>query len=228
MRLPAFGRRHLWRVAMIVLMLLSARGLVATTGCSSKPKSSIQYHCPMHPTYLSDRPADCPICNMAMVPVPGSEGAPVGGPTGHDDAPSTVDGMPPPQNLDDHSAVHISPTMAARSGIVTTEVDYGRLTHSFTAVGYVAADEARVRSVESRTGGWVRFLHVAATGRRVSAGEPMLVIESPEMLAAQQEYVSAANALDRVGVDAPPRSSAFAADTYSCCAASMSGVTSRP
>lgn len=26
------------------------------------------YYCPMHPTYVSDRPGDCPICNMKLVP----------------------------------------------------------------------------------------------------------------------------------------------------------------
>ena len=25
------------------------------------------YYCPMHPTYASDRPGDCPICNMKLV-----------------------------------------------------------------------------------------------------------------------------------------------------------------
>ena len=29
----------------------------------------IKYHCPMHPTYTSDKPGDCPICNMKLVPV---------------------------------------------------------------------------------------------------------------------------------------------------------------
>jgi len=28
-----------------------------------------RYHCPMHPTMLSDRPGDCPICGMRMVPI---------------------------------------------------------------------------------------------------------------------------------------------------------------
>lgn len=34
------------------------------------------YHCPMHPTMKSDRPDDCPICGMRMVPIEESEGAP--------------------------------------------------------------------------------------------------------------------------------------------------------
>ena len=28
------------------------------------------YYCPMHPAYVSDRPGDCPICNMKLVPKP--------------------------------------------------------------------------------------------------------------------------------------------------------------
>lgn len=27
------------------------------------------YYCPMHPSYTSDRPGDCPICNMKLVPM---------------------------------------------------------------------------------------------------------------------------------------------------------------
>ncbi len=28
-----------------------------------------KYHCPMHPTYITDKPGDCPICNMKLVPI---------------------------------------------------------------------------------------------------------------------------------------------------------------
>jgi hypothetical protein len=29
------------------------------------------YYCPMHPTYAADKPGDCPICNMKLVPMEG-------------------------------------------------------------------------------------------------------------------------------------------------------------
>ncbi len=32
------------------------------------------YHCPMHPTYVSDRPGDCPICGMKLVEVEAKDG----------------------------------------------------------------------------------------------------------------------------------------------------------
>ncbi len=28
-----------------------------------------QYHCPMHPTYISNQPGECPICGMSLVPI---------------------------------------------------------------------------------------------------------------------------------------------------------------
>ena len=35
-----------------------------------------RYHCPMHPTYVSDRPGDCPICGMKLVPIEPQQAAP--------------------------------------------------------------------------------------------------------------------------------------------------------
>lgn len=36
----------------------------------AKPGSEAKlYTCPMHPTYTSDKPGDCPICGMKLVPV---------------------------------------------------------------------------------------------------------------------------------------------------------------
>ncbi|MDZ4724220.1 MAG: efflux RND transporter periplasmic adaptor subunit [candidate division Zixibacteria bacterium] len=35
--------------------------------------AKIQYHCPMHPTYVSNQPGDCPICGMSLVPIGGKD-----------------------------------------------------------------------------------------------------------------------------------------------------------
>jgi RND family efflux transporter MFP subunit len=40
----------------------------ATQGSPTSPKVQ-RYHCPMHPTYVSDKPGDCPICGMKLVPI---------------------------------------------------------------------------------------------------------------------------------------------------------------
>ena len=34
---------------------------------AAKPPAQ-RWHCPMHPTYVSDKPGSCPICSMTLVP----------------------------------------------------------------------------------------------------------------------------------------------------------------
>lgn len=34
----------------------------------------VLYHCPMHPAYISDKPGDCPICGMKLVPIEKNKG----------------------------------------------------------------------------------------------------------------------------------------------------------
>jgi Cu(I)/Ag(I) efflux system membrane fusion protein len=64
---------------VIVVLLLKPKGGPAATGVSGnagalqagKPKTAAKtlYTCPMHPTYVSDKPGDCPICGMKLVPL---------------------------------------------------------------------------------------------------------------------------------------------------------------
>lgn len=65
------------RVILGLALLLAVS--IAAAGCSrlpggSKPaavseKKAAKYYCPMHPTYTSDKPGTCPICNMNLVPM---------------------------------------------------------------------------------------------------------------------------------------------------------------
>lgn len=59
-------RCQVWmRAAALVLVVM---GLILPTGCARKPGGGAkQYHCPMHPTVVSDKPGDCPICGMKLV-----------------------------------------------------------------------------------------------------------------------------------------------------------------
>ncbi len=69
----------------IVLLLLSA--LLVTSGAwlvGCKPsgdgheghdaaQAKQRYHCPMHPTFIKDKPGDCGICGMKLVPIKGDK-----------------------------------------------------------------------------------------------------------------------------------------------------------
>jgi len=51
-----------WRSVGLLLL-----GLVVA--CAGTSADTTRYHCPMHPTYVSNRPGDCPICGMRLVPI---------------------------------------------------------------------------------------------------------------------------------------------------------------
>lgn len=62
-------------VRWVILIGISAFALVMVLsyfGISPWAKESggtVQYHCPMHPTYVSNKPGECPICGMSLVPI---------------------------------------------------------------------------------------------------------------------------------------------------------------
>lgn len=63
------------RINKIIIALL-AIALVISYACAPKGGQEAKYHCPMHPTYVSDRPGSCPICGMDLVKVADAKPAP--------------------------------------------------------------------------------------------------------------------------------------------------------
>jgi Cu(I)/Ag(I) efflux system membrane fusion protein len=140
---------------------------------SAKSAQAALYHCPMHPSYTSDKPGDCPICNMKLEPVPTSA-------MSHEGHAGDVPGLAP---------VQIAANRVQLIGVRTAIVARGALGEGSPLVGFVAPDESRLQRVQLRVAGWVRDVQVNRTGEQVAAGQPMLSIYSPELYQSEQEYL---------------------------------------
>jgi membrane fusion protein, copper/silver efflux system len=143
---------------------------------------------PMHPAYKSDKPGIAPDCGMQLEPVyaeQGAQGAPgAGGVSGAALAP---EGLPA-------GAFHVPPERQQLIGVRYTTVEWDDGARALRTVGSVAFDERRLTHVHPRIDGWIEKVFVDFTGDLIEAGQPLLTIYSPEMLASQQELLLAARA----------------------------------
>ncbi len=55
--------------AISIFALFMVLSYFGATPWSSTQASAVMYHCPMHPTYVSNQPGECPICGMTLVPI---------------------------------------------------------------------------------------------------------------------------------------------------------------
>src|SRR5262245_37466472 len=83
------------RIALALLVLLPTAAAVHFYRQAQRPAAppvappeERLWTCPMHPQYVSDRPGECPLCGMTLVPRQAAEPA-ASGPPGY--APITVD-----------------------------------------------------------------------------------------------------------------------------------------
>jgi len=190
------------------------------------------YYCPMHPTTVSDKPGECPICQMNLEPIPGSlktgwAQAAGGGrrilyyrspmdPAVRSDKPAKdsmgMDFVPVYADevrqgggmVPGRSVVTLSPERRALLGVRTEEVRDARIDRTIRAVGRVAADERRLAHVHTKFEGYVERLYVDFTGKFVKKGDPLLAIYSPELVATQQEYLLALRAQKQLGASQIP------------------------
>jgi Cu(I)/Ag(I) efflux system membrane fusion protein len=89
----------------------------------------------------------------------------------------------------------IDPTRLQKLGVRTVQAAHRGLAQVLRLAGTLQVDERREATVNAKFEGWVTALHVATTGERVHRGAPLLEVYSPELLAAQQDYRVAVQAL---------------------------------
>ena len=84
-------------------------------------------------------------------------------------------------------------------GIATGKVTRGPLALAIRAVGKLTYDETRLTDVVLKVGGYVSDLRVRATGQPVKKGEPLFLLYSPDLFAAEQDYLVARSSKELMG-----------------------------
>jgi membrane fusion protein, copper/silver efflux system len=87
--------------------------------------------------------------------------------------------------------VEISPEQQQLIGVKTVKVAVTSLRKVIRTVGRIEADERKLATINTKFEGWIEKLYVDYTGRHVKKGEPLAEIYSPELLATQQEFLTA-------------------------------------
>ena len=123
------------------------------------------YTCSMHPSVRQEGPGKCPICSMDLTPVSQSEAG--------------------------SGIIQIDEGRRQQIGIKTAVATTRAMDTAIRAVGKTAFDESRVREVTLKLDGFIERLHVNKTGEFVRRGQPLLTLYSPELYAAQQDYLLA-------------------------------------
>ena len=123
------------------------------------------YTCSMHPSVRGAEPGSCPICAMALAPVARREIA--------------------------SGEIVLDEGRRQRIGVTTARVELRSLAVPVRAVGQVTYDQTRLTDVTLKVGGSIGELYADRLGQPVKQGEPLFTLYSPELFAAQQEYLEA-------------------------------------
>ncbi|MDD7913325.1 efflux RND transporter periplasmic adaptor subunit [Polaribacter ponticola] len=133
-------------------------------------KSDQKWTCSMHPQIMKSEPGDCPICGMDLIP-----------------AETSADGLLADQ-------FKLSENAIALANIQTSIVGNSNQKDNFIKLSGKIAENEKSNAVQvSYFSGRIEKLNVSFTGEKINKGQLLATIYSPELYAAQQELITAAN-----------------------------------
>lgn len=137
---------------------------------SEEIASNQMWTCSMHPQIMQPEPGDCPICGMDLIP-----------------AESGAEGL-------NANEIKMTDNAMALANIQTSLVGQGQMgNNSLKLSGKIKANEESNAVQVTYFGGRIEKLYVNSTGERVGAGQRLATIYSPELVAAQQELLTASS-----------------------------------
>ena len=147
----------------------STNGAPSNDAIVTNPAATELYTCGMHTQVVQEGPGQCPICGMNLTPMDG--------------------GLEALENADS-VGVRVNKRFLQNFAVRSTLVQRADLPARIRTIGYLDRDEAKLVSVTTKVGGWIERPRVNTVGERVSEGDVLLEIYSPELLTAQEEYLA--------------------------------------
>lgn len=162
--------------------------------------------CAMHPSVRMIDAGGCPICGMDMLPVrdepapqetpaqgsdmeSGMEAPAGGGMQGHQHGGAPM-GVPAPAGKP-KSTFYVSPERQQMINVKKERVERRDLERTLRTVGVVELDETTISHISTKIGGWIEDVNVDFTWQKVTRGEPLFSIYSPELVSTQAELLLA-------------------------------------
>jgi len=166
------------------------------------------YTCGMHPEIILDEPGNCPICEMELTLIKSkgstkSSGeriilywrAPMDPNEIYDEPGKSKMGMDlvPVYEVeaDASGIVTIDPQVQQNMNVKTEVVVSKSLSSEVITNGVLETDETSEYIATTRVNGWIEKLYINYTGQKVRKGDKLMDIYSPELVAAQQELLTA-------------------------------------
>ena len=191
-------KKRVWAkdtIALTAVIVLILAGGVLIEGCKDKVsdnhaikkheakshKEILHWTCGMHPGVKIDEAGKCPVCSMDLVPVYREGEAPEKG---------------------EKVSLTLSEEARNLSGIETVPLKRRRLIKEIYAVGKVDYDESKIAYVSAWTGGRIDRLYADFTGVQVKKGDHLVLMYSPRLVSAQDEYLIALKSGNRTLINA--------------------------
>src|SRR6266478_1693769 len=150
------------------------------------------YYCPMHKTYHSDKPGNCPICSMKLVKLEGPGTASAAAVAAKvEPTTSAPAATPTPSPASQENAIFVPPEKQQLIGMRSVPAEMGTLTKDIRIVGKVSYDESRVTHIHSKVSGYIEEVFADSVGKSVRAGDPLFTIYSPDLVATEQDFLLA-------------------------------------
>ncbi len=160
---------------IILIISLTFLGIVIA-GCNSEDQKAKQkaevvpdtYTCSMHPEIIRDKPGTCPICGMDLVKKISD---------GKKTSDVTLEALLTPTNE------------FVISGIPVTTIQKKEEEIEIEALGNIAYDTREEGSISARVAGRIEKLYVRYRYQKISKGQHILDLYSPELMTAEQNLL---------------------------------------